>query len=99
MTKKHKMKQAVALSYREDMTAPTVVASGTGLVAENILAKAKENQIPVYEDEKLATILGELELGQSIPPELYEVVARILIFVGDMDELYAKTKSKQKGSR
>lgn len=92
MAKKNKVKKAVALSYKEDMTAPVVVASGSGLVAEHILEKAKENKVPVYEDENLATILSELELGDAIPPELYEIVARILIFVGDMDDLYAKTK-------
>lgn len=86
------IKKAVALSYKEDMVAPTVVASGSGIVAEHILEKAKENNVPVYEDAKLATILSALELGDAIPPELYEMVARILIFVGDMDDLYAKTK-------
>lgn len=92
MTGKKKMKKAVALSYKEDMVAPMIVASGSGKVAENILAEAKKNQVPVYEDKKLATILTELEIGEAIPQELYEIVAKILVFVGDMDELYAKTK-------
>lgn len=92
MGDRKKMKKAVALSYKEDMVAPTIVASGSGKVAENILAEAKKNQVPVYEDKKLATILTQLELGETIPPELYEIVAKILVFVGDMDELYAKTK-------
>lgn len=92
MTGKKKMKKAVALSYKEDMVAPMIVASGSGKVAENILAEAKKNQVPVYEDKKLATILTELEMGEAIPQELYEIVAKILVFVGDMDELYAKTK-------
>ena len=92
MADKKKVKKAVALSYKEDMVAPTIVASGSGKVAENILAEAKKNQVPVYEDKNLATILTELDLGEAIPVELYEIVARILLFVGDMDELYAKTK-------
>ena len=54
------------------------------------------NNIPVYEDSKVATILTELDLGNTIPPELYEAVAKILIFVGDMDDLYAKTKGYHK---
>ena len=87
-----KVKKAVALSYKEDMVAPVIVASGSGKVAENILQEAEKSKVPVYEDSKLATILTELELGDAIPPELYEAVARILIFVGDMDELYAKAK-------
>ena len=91
-TPKQKIKKAVALSYTEDMVAPTIVASGSGKVADNILEEAKKNNIPVYEDSKVATILTELDLGNTIPPELYEAVAKILIFVGDMDDLYAKTK-------
>ena len=89
-----KSKKAVALSYTEDMVAPIVVASGTGKVAENILNEAEKSQVPVYRDDKLATILTELELGDTIPAELYEAVARILIFVGDMDDLYAKAKGR-----
>lgn len=92
MTGKKKRKKVVALSYKEDMVAPMIVASGSGKVAENILAEAKKNQVPVYKDKKLATILTELEMGEAIPQELYEIVAKILVFVGDMDELYAKTK-------
>lgn len=91
---KKQIKKAVALSYKDDMVAPIIVASGMGKVAENILQEAEKSQVPVYEDSKLATILTELELGESIPPELYEAVARILIFVGDMDDLYAKTRRR-----
>ena len=87
-----KIKKAVALSYTEEMVAPMIVASGSGKVAENILQEAEKNKVPVYEDSKLATILTELELGDTIPEELYEAIARILIFVGDMDELYSKTR-------
>ncbi|MBE6023643.1 MAG: flagellar biosynthesis protein FlhB [Cellulosilyticum sp.] len=89
---KNKVKKAVALSYKEEMVAPIIVASGSGKVADNILQEAEKSKVPVYKDTKLATILTELELGEAIPQELYEAVARILIFVGDMDELYAKTK-------
>lgn len=92
--KKQKVKKAVALSYKEDMDAPIVVASGSGKVAENILAEGEKHKVPVYEDPKLATILRQIELGEAIPPELYEAIAKILIFVGDMDELYAKTKGR-----
>lgn len=101
MARQDKIKKAVALSYKEDSKAPQVVASGSGLVAEQILKRARENKVPVYEDEKLATILKELELGETIPQELYEIVAKILVFVGDMDGLYAKTQqeNEQKGVR
>lgn len=94
--KKEKIKRVAALSYTEDMTAPKVIASGKGKVAENILKEAEKNNIPVYEDAKLATILTEIEIGSQIPEELYELVAKIMVFVGDMDELYAKTRKASK---
>lgn len=90
--KKQPMKQAVALSYNTDMTAPTIVASGYGKVAEHIIETGKKNDVPVYEDQKMATILTKLEVGDQIPEELYEAIAKILLFVKDMDELYGKTK-------
>ena len=94
--KREKTKRVAALSYTEDMTAPKIIASGKGKIAENILKEAEKNDIPVYEDPKLATILTELEIGSQIPEELYELVAKIMVFVGDMDELYAKTKQTRK---
>lgn len=89
------VKKAIALSYQGEKAAPCVIATGSGHVAENILSQAKEKGIPVYEDKKLATILGTLELGEMIPEELYELVARILVFVGDMDDLYERTQKGQ----
>lgn len=89
---KDKIKKAAALSYKEDMVAPKIVASGKGKVAENILKEGENNAIAVYKDPKLATLLTELEVGDQIPEELYDIVAKILVFVGDMDALYAKTK-------
>ena len=52
--------------------------------------KAKENDVPFYKDNKLAETLSKLEIGDAIPPELYEVVAEILVFVDDMDKMKAK---------
>ena len=54
------------------------------------IAKAKENDVPFYKDNKLAETLSKLEIGDAIPPELYEVVAEILVFVDDMDKMKAK---------
>ncbi len=89
-----KKKTAVALGYdpNED-GAPKVIASGTGALAEKIIEQAKENNIPVHEDDKLAETLSRLEIGEMIPPELYEVVAEILVFVDAMDKIKAKDKS------
>ena len=52
--------------------------------------KAKESDVPVYEDEKLAGTLSKLEIGDMIPPELYGVVAEILVFVDKMDRIRKK---------
>ncbi|ONI44192.1 flagellar biosynthesis protein FlhB [Candidatus Epulonipiscioides gigas] len=86
------MKKAVALSYEGGATAPLVVAKGKGKVAENIIAEAEKNDVAVYEDKNLANLLTEVDIGSQIPAEVYELVAKILVFVGDIDELYAKTK-------
>ena len=94
---KNKVKTAVALAYdpNED-GAPKVIASGKGALAEKIIDKAKENKIPVHEDDKLAETLSRLEIGEMIPPELYEVVAEILVFVDAMDKIKAKDKTHKK---
>ena len=90
--KKDKIKQAIALEYNPSEDAPRVVASGRGLLAEKIIEKAKEADVPIHRDDKLADTLSRLEIGDMIPPELYEVVAEILIFVDSMDKLKAKMK-------
>ncbi|TWI55142.1 EscU/YscU/HrcU family type III secretion system export apparatus switch protein [Halalkalibacter nanhaiisediminis] len=82
-----KRKQAVALRYQSDTdVSPKVVGKGKGLVADEIIAKAKEHNIPIQEDPSLVEMLGQLELNQSIPPELYEVVAEIFSFIYRIDK-------------
>lgn len=85
-----KVRQAIALEYNPSEDAPRVIASGRGILAEKIIEKAKESQVPVHRDDKLADTLSRLEIGDMIPPELYEVVAEILIFVDSMDKVKAK---------
>ena len=87
---KKKVKQAVALSYDPEDNAPRVIASGKGALAERIIEKAQEAAVPVHRDDKLADTLSRLEIGEMIPPELYEVVAEILVFVDAMDKTKAK---------
>lgn len=95
--KKEKRKQAIALEYDPEDMAPRVIASGTGQLAEKIIEKAKESAVPVHQDSKLADTLSRLEIGDMIPPELYEVVAEILVFVDAMDKIRAKTKDGKLG--
>ncbi len=87
-----KPKTAVAVAYEPGEAAPKIIATGKGIVAEKIIEKAKEAEIPFYRDDKLADTLSKLEIGDSIPPELYEVVAEILVFVDDMDKLREKIR-------
>lgn len=88
--KENKVKQAIALEYNPEEDAPKVIASGRGLVAEKMIEKAKESDIPIHRDDKLADTLSKLEIGDMIPPELYEVVAEILVFVDSMDKIRSK---------
>ncbi len=74
-------KKAVALRYdpaRED--APRVVASGRGIVAENIIAAARACGVPLHADPGLADTLAALDLDRRIPPDLYRAVAEVLAF-------------------
>lgn len=86
----NKPKTAVALSYVPEEEAPKVIAAGKGYLAERIIERAKEADIPLHKDAKLAESLSKLELGSNIPPELYEVVAEILVFVDRMDRIKEK---------
>ena len=88
--KKTKIKQAIALEYHPSEEAPKVIAAGKGKLAERILEKAVEENVPVHKDSALADTLSRLEIGELIPPELYEVVAEILVFVDQMDKIQAK---------
>lgn len=92
MEKETKAKQAIALSYDPDEEAPKVIASGKGYLAEKIIERAKEVEVPVHRDDKLADTLSKLEIGDMIPPELYSVVAEILVFVDAMDKIKGKIK-------
>ena len=81
---------AVAVAYVQGERAPKILATGKGHVADKIIEKAKEEDVPLYKDNQLAGTLSKLEIGDMIPPELYEVVAEILVFVDDMDRLRSK---------
>ena len=82
-----KMKKAVALKY-DPLTnsSPVLVAKGQGELAERILAKAKESDVPIQEDQSLVEVLSKLDIDQEIPPELFAVVADILSFVYRADK-------------
>ena len=76
-----------ALKYDKDkQNAPCVVAAGTGYIAQKILQVAIEKGVAIYHDDSAATMLAKLELGQEIPPELYQIVVNIYISLLDLAE-------------
>lgn len=87
-------KEAVALSYEATKNdTPKVIAKGKGIVADNILERAKENNIPIQEDSTLIELLSKLNINDSIPEELYQAVAEVFAFVYRTDKEVGKSKS------
>lgn len=96
MRKKNVRKRAVALRYEaEKDPSPKVIGKGEGNVAENIIQKAMENNIPIQEDASLVEMLSELEVNESIPPELYEVVAEVFAFIYNVDRHYLPEEDRK----
>ncbi len=91
---KQKPKQAIALEYDPEDLAPKIVATGRGRIAEKIIEAAQEADVPVHQDDKLADTLSKLDIGDFIPPELYEVVAEILVFVDQMEKIRSKMENR-----
>jgi flagellar biosynthesis protein len=77
-------RRAAALRY-EGKGAPKVVAAGRGLIAEKILAAAREAGVPIREDAALAEALAGLELGREVPEELWVAVAEALAWAYRLD--------------
>lgn len=91
-----KRKKAFALKYDgKNDAAPTVTAKGNGLVADNLIEKAKQHDVPIVSDESLANLLGELNINETIPLELYEAVASVFAFIYQVDE-HARMTSQNK---
>lgn len=78
-------RRATALRYAEGETAPKVVATGRGLIAERIVAEARAAGVPVRDDAALAEALGSLELGRDIPEPLFKAVAEALAWAYRID--------------
>ena len=74
-------REAIALAYAQSDAAPRVVAKGRGLMAEQIINKAKEHGVYVHESPEMVALLMQVDLDQHIPPELYLAVAELLAFV------------------
>lgn len=92
MAGKEEKKTAVALEYSMGEKAPKVVATGRGYLAEKIIDVAEEANVPIHKDEKLARSLSVLDIGEYIPPELYSIVAEVLVFVDSMEHIQGKIR-------
>lgn len=90
-----KRKQAIAIQYNPDEVAPKILASGTGIIADKIIEKAKSSDVPLYKDNKLANTLSKLDIGEYVPPELYSIVAEILVFVDNLDKIKGKIHDRK----
>lgn len=97
MKNKYKRQEAIALSYdpTSKSSAPKVVAKGKGVIAENILEKAKEHNVPIQEDASLVEILSQIQINETIPEELYQAVAEVFAFVYRVDREYKQSTSSK----
>lgn len=80
-------RKAAALSYEQNFEAPVVTAAGMGLIAEKIIEKAEKSDVPVVYNKELTNLLCNVDVGDSIPPELYEAVAHVIAYVTDLDKI------------
>lgn len=90
-TTKLARKEAVALTYDLNKSdAPILAAKGKGLVADEIIKRAKENEIPIQEDASLVEVLSKLDINEQIPENLYQAVAEIFAFIYRADQSMKK---------
>ena len=78
-------RMAAALSYKQGYYAPVVVAKGSGIMAEAIIACARDAGVYVHESPELVTLLMQVDLDEQIPPELYRAVAEVLVWLYKME--------------
>ena len=92
---KNKKNSAVSLKYDTRISkSPLVTAKGKGLIADKIIALAKENNVPIKEDPDLVQLLSHVDLNREIPSSLYKVVAELFSFIYKLNNDYpSKAKS------
>ena len=89
-------KSAVSLQYKKGRNAaPKVTAKGQGWVAEKIIKMAQENNIPIREDKDLLHLLSEIDVGQEVPESLYKVVAELLAWVYQLNQIYPNSEQRK----
>ena len=84
-------KRAAAITYDPvAQEVPVLAAFGEGHLADKIISIAKESGVPVMPDPSLASMLSKISVGDEISPEMYEAVAKVLAFVGEVDRRYGE---------
>ncbi len=87
MKKSTNMNKAVALKYKAyEENAPRVLAKGKGELAKKIIEKAKRYDIPLFQNETLADMLLNVEVGEEIPPKMYKAVVDVFIWLYKLEE-------------
>lgn len=77
---------AVALAYAPGDAAPRVVAQGRGLIAEEIITRAREHGVYVHESPELVTLLMQVNIDDRIPPQLYVAIAELLAWLYQIEQ-------------
>lgn len=85
-----KRKKAAAIKYEQGYEAPIVTAAGIGYVADKILENAEKSNIPIVYDEELTNLLSNVDIGDAIPFQLYDAVAKVIAYVMDIDRNISK---------
>lgn len=88
--KMKKTKKAAAIKYEHGYDVPIVTAAGMGYIADKILLKAQENKVAIVQNEELANLLLNVDIGSEIPFELYDAIAKVIAYVMDIDSLMKK---------
>ena len=91
-----KITRAAALSYDpEENEVPILSAFGEGYIAQKIVSVARESGVPILPDPTLSSMLSKISVGDEISPDMYEAVAKVLVFVSEIDRAYGE-KFRQK---
>jgi len=88
--KMKKVNRAVAIKYEQGYDAPIVTAAGMGYIADKIMQKAEESKVAIFQNEELANLLSNIDIGSEIPLELYDAIAKVIAYVMDIDSLIKK---------
>jgi flagellar biosynthesis protein len=90
-------RRAVALAYSGERTdAPRVVAKGYGNLADRIIELANQEGVFVHESPELVALLMQVDLDARIPESLYQVIAELLVWIGQVDRSIASKADEKR---